>query len=82
MLLEPSRDFIEWRRREHDAMRAPLDAAGEQTRVLKHPQVLGDRGERHVERIREFAHGRGGTGQTFEDRATGGVGEGGERGVE
>ncbi len=49
--------------------------AGQKPRPLENPEVLGDGGERHVERLGQLRH-RGLTPrQAREDRATGGIGQ-------
>lgn len=55
---------------------------GQKPRVPENLEVLGDGGKRHVEGLGQFRDGGLAAGQALEDRATGGIGQGRERGVE
>jgi hypothetical protein len=55
-----------------------VDSLDNEARFFEHLQVLGDGGLRHLERLCQF-HDRGfSAGETRQDGAPGGVGEGGE----
>src|SRR5258706_16346987 len=64
--------------------RSPLRfaAALDQPRALEHLEVLGHGGQAHVEGLCELEHRGFPRGKACEDRAPGGVGEGGEGGAE
>jgi hypothetical protein len=57
-------------------------AARDQAGALEHLEVLGDRGLAHVVRFSELEHRGLAPGQLGDHRATGPVGEGGERRVQ
>ncbi len=50
--------------------------------LFQNAKMLGDRGQRHVERLRQLADGPLSECETGKDRATGGIAERGERGIE
>ena len=60
---------------------AALDGAADQARLLQSLDVLGRRGQRHVEGRRELAHRALALGQTAQHPATRGVSQGVEDGV-
>ena len=59
-----------------------LSFATQQARAFEHAQVLGHRGQRHRERLREFGDGRGALRELRDDAATCGICERREHGVE
>ena len=80
--LNPARGALHGARLEAAAPHAPLLGVREQAGPLQHPQVLVYSGERNAKGPRELADGRFTGGQLREDRAPGGVGQGGEHRVE
>ena len=50
--------------------------------MLQNLQMLGDGGKAHGERFRQLLHRRFAAGEPRQDGAAGGIGEGGEGGVE
>jgi hypothetical protein len=67
---------------ERRAANAPLLLDSGEPGALEHADVLRDGGERHRESRGELADGAVAGGEAREDVAAGGVGEGGEGGVE
>jgi hypothetical protein len=67
---------------ERGATHAPFLLHGREPRALEHADVFRDGGERHREARGELADGAVAGGESREDVAAGGVGEGGEGGVE
>lgn len=61
----------------HAAVFLMLDEAG----AVEHTQVLGHRGQRHAEGLRQFADGCFAPREAGQDSAAGGVGEGAKGGV-
>src|SRR5829696_2568832 len=62
--------------------RLRLPAADDESRALEHLEVARDRRQAHRERLRQLVHGRLALGEAGEYRATGRIGEGGEREAE
>src|SRR5262245_48061564 len=82
ILLQPVGGVLEWTRLEPAGPPLRLTTAGDQAGALQHLEVLGDGGQAHREG-RGQLHDRDLTrGEAGEDRAPGGVGEGGEGGAE
>jgi len=63
-------------------MHASIDLSREQSGLLEDTHVPGDRGQRHVEWPCEPRHRRLALGESFEDRASCGIGERREGAVE
>jgi hypothetical protein len=59
-----------------------VDPLDNESRLFKHFQMLGDRGLRHLEGLREFVHGRFTQSKPRQDRPACGIGESGEGGIQ
>ena len=81
-MLDPRERVAHWHGVERRAPHAPLLLHDRESRALEHAHVLGDGGERHREPRGELADGAIAGGETREDVAARGVGEGGEGMVE
>ena len=82
-LLGPLHRVLEWRRAQPAEMLPAGDAATHEIGPLQHAHVLGGRGERHLEGRGELAEAALlAAGQSPDDRAAGGVGEGVEHAVQ
>ena len=82
VVFEPIVDVLE--RPRLDAARPPLRlaAARDQAGALQHLEMLGDRRQAHGEGLGQFRHRGLAQRQPRQDGAAGGIGEGGEGGVE
>src|SRR5206468_3492276 len=76
--LDPRVDLLERARLERRRPPLRLLAARHEARALEHLQVLADRGEAHVERLRDLGHRRATLRKTGEDRAPRRIGQGAE----
>ena len=63
-------------------MNASVALSHQQPGFFQNAKMLRHRGKRHVERLRELADGPLPESETGEDRAAGGIAQGGEGGVE
>jgi len=77
--LDPVIDLFERARLERRRPPLRLLAARHESRPFEHLEVLANRGEAHVERLRDFGHRRATLRETREDRTPRRVGEGTER---
>jgi hypothetical protein len=73
--LDPRVRLAHWRGDEGGVPRSPLPSHTREASVLQHANVLGDRGQAHVEADRQLADGLGAGRETHEDRAPRGVSE-------
>jgi hypothetical protein len=82
MMCDPVGGGVQWPRIETAAVNSSLPAALHEPGLFQDFQVLRDRGQRHVERLREIRDARLAEREPREDGATRRVGKGGERPVE
>jgi hypothetical protein len=82
VLVHPIGGTRERRRDQPAAPEAPVAPNGGEPGALQHPEVFGDRRERHGERPREIADRRLAGREPCEERAAGRIGEGGEGAAE
>ena len=75
IMRKPPIGIAQGRSVERAAMHAPVDRALDQFRILKHPQMLRYRRERHIERLRELPDRRGAARKPREQGASRAVGE-------
>jgi len=78
----PRRRILERLRMQAAAAHAPVFVVLQQAGTVQYPQVLGHRGQRHAEGLRQLAHRGLPLGQPGQDGAAGGVGQRAKGGVE
>ena len=80
--IDPKRSVFH-RAGDHAASMDPaLLLTGEESCPFEHPEVLGDGGQRHGERLGQFRHRGLPTRQARKDRPTGRIGQGRKGGIE
>src|SRR3989442_16014184 len=82
IVLQPARGVLEGTRLEPAGPPLRLATARDQTGVLQHLEVLGDRGKAHREGLGQLRDRGLARAEASKDRAPGGIGQGREGGVE
>ena len=80
--VQPSIHVFQALSREPAGVPRALDPADDEAGILKHPKVAGNRRLRHLEGSRQLHHRGFAERQPSQDGSPGGIGKGGEDGVE
>jgi hypothetical protein len=82
VLCDPGRCIFHRLSGQPAAVYAAIDFTVQQPRGFQHPQVLGNRGQRHGKRLGQFRDHRFAVRQPRQDRSARGIGQRAERGIE